>query len=110
MRAADQSLDEALIAVNTLIDDKVTPAIEAYNLAVADMETLRDEVVADMDNYIGERSDKWHESDAGSRYNDWKSEWENLDTAALDAVEALDSPTTDHADSLDGLPREPNQD
>lgn len=109
LRIADKAIDDALIEINGLIDEKLTPAIERYNAAVTEAETLRDEVVGEMDEYISARSEKWQESDTASNYNDWKSEWENFDTSALDMVEPLESPTTDHADSLDGLPREPDQ-
>jgi hypothetical protein len=110
LRLADRAIDEALVEINGLIDEKLTPAIERYNAALTEVETLRDEVVGEMDEYISARSEKWQESDAASNYNDWKGEWENLDTSALDVVEPLESPTTDHADSLDGLPHEPNKD
>jgi hypothetical protein len=50
----------------------------AYQEAIVEAASFRDDLVRAMDDYAGERSDKWTESDAGSAYEEWKSEWENL--------------------------------
>lgn len=104
---ADVAIDKVLVEINNLIDEQLNPAIDRYNELVVEATAFRDDVVAAIDEYIGERSDKWLESDKGQAYASWKSEWESFDTSELETVEALQSPDTEHGQNLDGLPPEP---
>jgi hypothetical protein len=108
LQAAEKQIDEAIVVVNSVIDEKVNAAITRYNEAVSELEGLRDDIVAEMESYAGDRSEKWQEGDAGQAYEEWKGEWENLDVSELDAVEALELPETPHAEELEALPSEPN--
>lgn len=100
------AIDEAYGEVNALIDEKVNPALEDYNGALADIESFRDEVVGAMDEYMGERSEKWQESEACSNYESWKGEWENLDIEELELAEHLELPATNTPGELEALPSE----
>ncbi len=75
--------------IQDLWEELVVPRLEDYNQAIADAEGLKSEVTDAMDEWLGERSDKWNESDAASEYNDWKSEWDELsfDDADLEKPE-----------------------
>jgi hypothetical protein len=104
--AAD--IDKKLVEVNAMISDLLNPAIETYNAVVSDIESFRDEIVGEMDTYIGERSEKWTESDAGQNYESWKSDWESYDTTALDTIDEIESPETEHGNELEQLNPEPD--
>jgi uncharacterized protein YukE len=108
LQAAEKQIDEAIVVVNSVIDEKVNAAITRYNEAVSELESLRDDIVAEMESYVGDRSEKWQEGDAGQAYEEWKSEWEGLDVSELDMIEALELPDTPHAAELEALPSEPN--
>jgi chromosome segregation ATPase len=96
LREAGEHIAPAIEAANA--------AIDAYNAILADVETWRDEIVGEMESYVEERSEKWHESDAASEYSDWKGEFEGLDASEIDA---LDIPETELADNLEALPDQP---
>lgn len=85
----------------------VEEAATAYNSAVARARDFCSEVMSDMDSYEGARSEKWQESDAGQSFQDWKSEWENVD---LEDFEPEFPATIDVPDNmqemLDALPTE----
>lgn len=93
---AGNELDEAI--------GKINSQIEAYNQIVAEAADLRDGIVADMEGYMGERSEKWAEGDAGGAYQDWKNEWEDLD---FDEVGVICDLTLEHADHLESASTEP---
>ncbi len=82
---------------------------DAYQALVEEATTFRDEVVSDMDSYASDRSEKWAEGDAGQAYEEWKSEWENveLDLGELDEPDYEDI-VPDFAERLDELPEEPS--
>ena len=98
MAAEVDKANEAVGAVNA--------AIDSYNEALSDVETFRDEITGDMESYADERSDKWRDSDAGSNYDSWKSEWDNLDTSEVAHAEEIEEPDLSHADDLEALPSE----
>ena len=106
LRAKFTAIDDAFGALNALIDETVNPAIEAYNGALTDLESFRDEIVAAMEEYHDARSEKWQEGDGGSSYQDWKGEWENLDLTEVELAEHLDLPDVSHADDFETLPIE----
>jgi len=108
---AHSDLDDAINRFNALVEEAkgtVESATETYNQALDNARTFCAEIVSLMEDYEGERSDKWHESDAASSFQDWKSEWESID---LDQdfdpefpvdLEAPDNPQ----ETLDMLPEE----
>jgi len=107
LESASSDVDTALDEINALIDEKLAPAIEAYNEAVTSAEGLRDDIVSAIDEYTAGRSDKWRDGDKGTAFENWKSEWENLDCTAIDVVAKIEIGGRDHANDLDGLPTEP---
>lgn len=106
LNKAAEDVRIAVEKINTAIDDNLNPSIEAYNSVLEDISTFKDEIVADMEVYADERSDKWRESDAGSSYNSWQAEWENVDLSELSTVDHIDEPEMEHAETLGGLPLE----
>jgi hypothetical protein len=61
-----------------------------------------------MDTYIGERSEKWAESDAGQNYESWKNDWEGYDITELSTIDEIESPETEHGNELEQLNPEPD--
>jgi hypothetical protein len=96
-------LRDAAGAIETAIDT-TNGVIDEYNAILADVESFRDEVVGEMETYYDERSEKWQETDAGSSYQDWKSQFEALD---VDQLEQLELDDLKLADDLEEFPDEP---
>jgi len=80
--------------------ESLEQAIENYNSVIREAKDLRDEIVAAVDDYTSERSEKWQESERAGEYESFKSQWEDLE---LEEVEIPDgaSPLM-----LDDLPTE----
>lgn len=81
-------------------------AIASYNESVAEAEALRDEVVAAIEEYTSERSEKWQEGDAAASYQEWSGEWENVDFSELDPIEEIEAPDASIGEELEALPQE----
>lgn len=106
LRKAQSKLAKAVDDANAIIDNEIAGAVDAYNEALGELSSFRDEIVGEMETYADERSDKWRESEAGSSYEEWKNEWEGLDMDELDQFEPLESPEPSHADDAEALPEE----
>ena|SRR6185295_13470310 len=80
-------------------------AIESCNEVIADVQSLCETVVYDIDAYMGERSEKWHESDRGQTYGEWKSEWETfrIEEVVIEFPDDLECPENP-AEQFDSLP------
>jgi len=86
--AAHEALQDASQEFSDKLDDLweelVQPRIDEYNEAIAEAEAFKSEITEAQEDYVSARSDKWHESDAASTYNDWASQWSELDFSDTD--------------------------
>lgn len=84
----------------------VRSAVDDYNAIVKQAEEFRDEIINDATMYREDRSEKWHDSDAGSEHQDWVEEWESseFDPVEIEEPERLDVGDADHATTLEDLP------
>lgn len=87
--------------------DELYNAVTAYNFVVAAAASLRDDLVTAMQEYYDERSDQWHESDAGSDYQSWIDAWEGSEFDEIETPDLPDEPDCPHADDLAELPDGP---
>ncbi len=95
----------AIEAANAKVSE-ANEAIDAYNAVLEEVSSFRDDMVGKMEDYVGERSEKWQESDAASSYQDWQSEWESIDLAEVTHIEDVTIPDMDHGSELEGLATE----
>jgi hypothetical protein len=107
LEIAAAAVSKAIEEANAVIKNQVTSAIGAYNDALANASLFRNKIVFNMEMYAGDRSEKWHESEAGETYQGWKGEWEGIDFSELDMPDTIDDPSPSHGDDLDALPNEP---
>lgn len=96
-----EALTEALDAFNAKID--------AYNEALEEAREFTQDMASEIDSYMSERSERWLDGDAGQAYEEWKSEWENVELEDLEHIETPDFPEPDHIETLEQAPEEPNQ-
>lgn len=108
---ARNALEQAIEKFNIALaanSGPVQAALEVLNEAVVNADTWRGEIADAMEEYAGERSDNWQESDAGSTYRGWIDEWSNeLEQIDLDLPEPLEVPDCEAADALEQLPETP---
>lgn len=85
--------------------EDVVAAKDAYALTLQEAETFRAERYAEMEEYLNDRSDNWHGSDAGEQYSQWMNEWDGeLEELELEEPEEADVPSFDTIDSFEQLP------
>jgi uncharacterized protein YukE len=85
---------------------ELATAIGEYNTSLAAVTEWRDGIVQEMSDYLGERSEKWQEGDAGQAYQAWMDEWEGLDLEEVDTPDMPDAPDFDHIDAIEQMPTE----
>ena len=76
-------------------------AVNELNQAIVDADQFRADIVSAMDEYMGERSERWPESDAGQAYSEWKDAWEGFELEEIEATEI-------DAETFSDLPGEPS--
>jgi hypothetical protein len=85
------------------LQENVEDAVNKYNEAVQEGRALFEEIVDEMDEYINSKSEKWAESAAAEKYEEWKSEYENFTFDDLEEPQFVDT------EELDALPDSPDE-
>jgi hypothetical protein len=93
---------------------KLVEAVEAFNASIAkhneiieEASGVRDDLVREMEDYFGGRSEKWQEGNNGQAYSEWKDAWEGLELDPMETVELPDLPESAVAEALEQAPQEP---
>lgn len=105
LEVSRNKLCDAVDEFNTKIAalyEPVANAVEEYNGIAVDAQNWRDDIVSQMDDYIGERSEKWLEGDTGQAYQEWKDSWESLsiETFDIEQPEEIDLPEIEGPEAL----------
>lgn len=94
--SAKENLEAVVASYNKAVADlwdPVADAVQAYNDAREEVNDFCGGIRDDIENYIGERSESWQESDAANAYDDWKNNWdEEIDELALDEPDEIEVP------------------
>ena len=98
-------IEEKRAEVEAVVSEMQSKIDDLVNEAEAAREELRsvlDDLVNEAETYYDERSDKWREGDAGSAYEDWKSQIENArDSVDVELQYQIDeSPSFDDWDTV----------
>src|SRR5262245_2868702 len=56
----------------------MAPAFAQLNAALSEAEEFREGVEERLQEFSDDSSDKWQDSDEGSEFADWLSEWQNV--------------------------------
>lgn len=86
------------VAHNTICEavEAYNEELTEYNAKVQELRDYRDELLADMQCYYEEKSERWQEGEKGAAYQTWMDEWENLDIPDdFERVEQPDDPTSE---------------
>lgn len=109
LRAAWNVLDARVDDFNGAVStawDRVRVSIEEYDAIVQEARELRDEITNDLEQRIGEKSEKWQESERGKAASGLMDAWGSvqLDEIELDEPDGLETPDAEHAEELEGAP------
>jgi len=87
---AREQIVERIVLVLQGYGQPLVEASERWNAALSDAESFRDELVAEMEDYEGDRAESWGESESGERFAAWKAAWEfDIECGEEDAWEAI---------------------
>ena len=100
LESARGQLDEAITEYNKITQDAfdaLESKVQALTDAVSDAKTFTEEVSSDIQSYMDERSDKWHEGEKGQQFDEWRTQWEQFEfgEVELERPEELEMPEID---------------
>lgn len=110
LRTAGEEVTKAVENYNTIAKVGWTPvesAVAAYNALVQEANSFKEQIAADQQSFMDDKSEKWQEGDAGQAYQQWMDSWsEDIEEVSLEAPSEVDQPELEAADTLEGLPQE----
>lgn len=113
IRDKKEALDEAIVAYNKAMEEPkaaVEKALEELNEAIREANEWRTNTASDMQSYMDERSDKWHEGEAGSQYSGWKDKFEEeMEAIGLELPEELEEVECEYEQEMNDLPNSPGE-
>lgn len=110
LNKSKSEIEDVIVEINKLINEKLNVKVNEYNDILSEAVAYRDSVTEVMSDYYENKSEKWQESDAGSAYENWKSEWESIDLEDIVPFEDIANPDDfSHAEALDDLSPEVEQ-
>jgi len=109
LELAAEAVGSAVDTANSAIDAaaaKVNDAIDAYNEILADAAEFAENIGADAQSEIADKSERWQEGDRGTAATEWADAWEGLDLSPVDhaSIELIDEVDADHAATLADAP------
>lgn len=105
LRDSEEVLKAEHAEMTTAIE-KFNAALDQHNEIINEASGWRDDLVSAIDEYVGDKSDKWQEGDKAASIGEWKSELEGMDFGEVEHVECPDLPDMLHADTLDEMQTE----
>jgi hypothetical protein len=120
-RRADyvQQLHDKWLAVQTAVEvfnertaalhEDVDKAVEEYNELLSEVRGFAEYIAIAADDEIGNKSDKWAESERGEAATSWRDQWEGYSPDEIEVTYPDDLMIEDpqHADDLEALPEQP---
>lgn len=111
LRDAHGALESAVEAFNDAVKEAWEAVAEPHGLylaAVEKAERFRDDMVSQAESDLEDKSEKWQESEAGERAQNWASELRDLSFAEFEAEKPEKAECPDDADinAFDEMPQE----
>lgn len=91
--AAYTALDAAIADYNLAVATKWIPvqsAIDNFNEVTERAQGFRDDVARQIEDYMGERTEKWLEGERGQAYEEWRSAWDSAQLGTIELVQPDD--------------------
>lgn len=111
---ASKSLADAIDSYNETVRvarEALDAKIAEYNEALEPARGFASDFASAMSDAVGERSEKWQESEKGEAASSFVSEWEGAEFGdfEIDDVEEIEAPEEDAAETLENLPESPEE-
>lgn len=87
--------------------DSLNDLLQNYNEILDEVDSFREDLVRQMEEYYDERSERWQQGEAGESYSEWKDVYAGIDLSEVPEIETPELPEMEHTDYLDELPDEP---
>lgn len=94
-------LQEAMNAYNAKVAD--------YNEALAEANGFVEDIANEIQSYMDDRSEKWHEGDTGEMYATWVDGWTSYAPEDMDEGEMPPLPSPSDGDDLEALAESPDE-
>lgn len=109
LNAARATLDEKVEDVNDAVQtaiDALEAAVASYNDVLEEARGFVADIVAQGEEDIDDKSERWQEGERGEAARAWVDEWEcaQLDDVELPTIDLLEIADDDHASTLETLP------
>jgi len=120
--AQENLFSEVIDAFESFVNDsqeeweKVQKAQDAYNSAVTNAEEFCSDIIADIEAFMDNKSEKWLDSERGELTQSWLNEWEQVELSEVeleppaydepDAPELIELEIDGPGDVLNDLPEE----
>ncbi len=106
---AAAKLSGAIDAFNAGLEQLKAPveaAADEYNSLISDAREFAENIASQADADIGDKSDRWTESDRGQAAVQWRDEWQgiSMDDVDVQYPDDIDPPDLDHSDNLEAMP------
>jgi len=110
INTARAALTTAVETANAAIEHAQT-ALAAYETSIDNAHSFAEDIVREIESYMDERSEKWHEGNSGEAYAQWKSAWEEFLGNRLqpDEIVPIIIEDDDQATALLELPSSPDR-
>jgi hypothetical protein len=79
-------LEDAKFQIEEIIV-RCNEKIQTYNEKLDNLKCFVHDIVFDQENYMEEKSDKWHESESGFAYKSWNEGWKEFESELENSVQ-----------------------
>lgn len=108
LRGENDRVEEILTKINEMIHNELNGAIDAYNAKVDEAKAFVKNTIIKMEDYVEDKSEAWGDSEDGTAYSDWHSDWDAIDLDPLEKADEITLNDVTHADDLENLATEPS--
>jgi hypothetical protein len=95
LKEKNQGLLIAIAEFNRHLEEKyrqVEEACNQFNEAVVEANEWQEAVQSDIESFMKDKSDRWHEGEIGEAYQSWHDEFEPIDEIEFEMPELFDDP------------------
>jgi archaellum component FlaC len=89
LRDKESVINQMIGEANEIID-KINETLQSLETEMNNVESWRDEITSDIDDFMDKRSEKWQESDAADKYRDWRTQFDDIPFAAVEMIEKIE--------------------
>jgi uncharacterized coiled-coil DUF342 family protein len=89
LRDTESNINQMIEEANEIIQ-KINEEKAKLQSVMSEVESWRDEVTTEIESYMEDRSEKWQESEAAERYNEWKTQFDDIPLEYSGEIELIE--------------------